>query len=323
MIIEDVGLDKKDKERFKFVDRRLKYLLAEDVEFQNQFKDMFEYYKNKLSKVLGNKVKNDEFLDPYFTYVTDLFYQGYYLGREMLEHKEVEFGERFFQQPDGVIKEQVFDLLEGVTGNLVQILSHKESAEFETALIEENEAAQMTLLQIKKDIACLGTLQALIDERNEKGLVVTPEIDDDFKGLLSRSDDLFFVDTQKYLICILTDNNSEIWDLCLWSTIPTRNKKIGEVHVSVFEAEQTNTMIERLPYYQGFEAFKREQKSVSVTLSLTERVDEKDQFPIISNIVEAIKNRLHVGYEDINVTVSKTEELSTYKYNPTTASEEE
>lgn len=316
---EYMELDKAVKRRYEYVSRRLKRLMNEDKEFQVTFREIFDFYKNKVSKVLGTKVKSDEFLDKYFDYVTDLFFQGYYLVREMVDSEDVAIGDRFFKQPDGIIKEQLYDLLNGVTGDLVQNLSHEDSANFESSLIQENEEVQMVLMQVKKDIACIGALKAILDEREKKAIKVKPEFEDlDIKGLLARTDDLFFVDPQKYLICLMTDTHSEIWDLCLWSSVPAKNRKIGEVHVSVFEPENINKMIENLPYYQGLEGMRREQKGVSVTLSFTDKVDEKESPNIISNIVESIKNRLNVGYNDINVTVVEAKDLGSYKYNPET-----
>jgi hypothetical protein len=324
MKIEDVqSMGKEIAYRHKFVNKRLKNLWEDDEEFRDYFEGIFEFYKNKLYKVLGNRVNHDDFLESYFVYIADLFYQGYYLGRELLENKEATFADRFFEQPNGVIKEQTYDILNGAAGDLIQLLSHEESAEFETSIIQENEAARPVLLQIKTDIATLGTYQAFLDERNTRKLSVYPESDDEFKGLLHRADDLFFVDPQKYFICLYTDGHSEVWELNLWQTVPTRNRKIGEVHVSVYEPEVTNRMIEKLPFYQGYEGLKKSQKSITMTLTLTERVDEKEQLPIVANMVESIKSRLNVEYDDINVSLSVTEKLYNYKYNPIPVQQEE
>lgn len=323
MKIEDIqSMPKEVSKRHDFVNKRLKKLWKEDETFQDKFGAIFEFHRNKLSKVLGNRVHHEDFFDSYFDYITDLFYQGYYLGRELLENPDVLIADRFFKQPDGVIKEQTYDILSGAAGDLVGLLTHEENLAYEELLYQENEAVKPILLQTKIDVATLGTFQAFIDERSAKKITVQPEPEDKYKGLLHRSDDLFFVDPQKYFICTFTDGNSEVWDLNLWQTIATRSRKIGEVHVSIYEADITNRMVEVLPFYQGYEGLKRDRKSVIVSLSLTDRVDEKEQLPIVARMVEAIKNRLNVEYEDVHVSLTVTEKIYNYQYNPVQSEEE-
>lgn len=324
MKIEDVqSMPKEVVYRHNYVNKRLKKLWKQDENFRYNFEGVFEYYRNKLSKALGSRVNHEDFFEQYFNYVTDLIYQGYYLGRELLENKEVLIADRFFEQPDGVIKEQTYDILSGAAGDLVQLVSHEENEAYESALILENKEVKPILIQIKKDIATLGTYQAFLDERSAKKLSIYPESDDEFKGLLHRADDLFFVDPQKYFICLYTDSHSEKWDLNLWQTITTRNRKIGEVHVSVYEPEITNKMVEKLPLYQGYEGFKRDRKTVLLTLNLTEDVEEKEHLPIVANMVESIKNRLNVEYEDVHVSLSVSEKIYNYQYEPVQQEEAE
>lgn len=315
-------MPKEVSSRHNLVNKSLKRLWKDD-DFRVNFEGIFAYHKNKLVKVLGSRVNHDDFFDPYFNYVTDLFYQGYYLGRELIENADVLIADRFYEQPDGIIKEQTYDILSGAAGDLVALVSHEESLAYEDTLIQENEAVKPILLQIKLDITTLGTYQALLDERSAKKISVTPESDSEFKGLLHRSDDLLFVDPQKYLICLYTDGRSEVWDLNLWQTVSTRNRKIGEVHVSVYEPETTNKMIEKLPFYQGYEGLKRDKKTVMLSLALTERVEEREQLPIVASMVESIKSRLNVDYEDVTVSLSVTDKIYNYQYNPVSMQEEE
>ncbi|WP_121616773.1 hypothetical protein [Virgibacillus halodenitrificans] len=323
MKVKDVqNMPKEVTKRHNFVSKRLKNLWKEDEYFRNKFQSIFEYHKSKLFKVLGNRVNHEDFFDPYHNYITDLFYQGYYLGRELVENQDVLIADRFFEQPNGIIREQTYDILSGAAGDLADLVSHEDSLAYEQKLITENEAVGPVLLQAKIDTVTLGTYQALLDERSSKNLFVTPELGDEFRGLLHRSDDLLFVDPQKYFICLLTNGHSEVWDLNLWQTIPARSRTIGRVHISVYEPETTNKMVEKLPFYQGYEGLKKDRKTVTISLSLTERISEKEQLPIIASMVESIKNRLNIEYEDIQVSLSVTEKISNYQYSPVPQEEE-
>lgn len=259
-------------------------------------------------------MKHDEYVEQYFEYISDLFYQGYYLGLEMLDHNEVQFSDRFFQQPNGLMKEQIYDLLEGATGNLVGIVSSEQSDVFDQLILDQAEFVGSLLVQIKKDVASLGTLQALVDHRTKVGISVQSELENVYKGLLARSDDLFFVDPQKYFICVMTNGQSEKWDLCLWSTFQAQNNKIGEAHVTVFDPIESNEAVEFLPFYQGFEAFKRSEKTVSVTLVLNDKVDEKECLPIVSIMIESLHLRLKVPYDSISITLATTEKINSYQH---------
>lgn len=307
-------LEKEIKKRSNQVTKRLTYLMNEDKAFILHFKIIFDYYHSKLVNTLGKKVnKHDDFLDHYYMYISDLFYQGYYLGLELLENKEVMIEERFYQKPNGIIKEQIYNLLEGATGDLVSVVSDENNKKFEKPFINEDGTSAFIFTQLKKDITSLGALQSIIDHRDKLQLSVTPEQDNQFKGLIARSDDLFFVDPQKYLLCVMTDGKSEKWDLCLWSSVTTRNNKIGEVHVSVYNAEDVNIMVNQLPYYQGLEAFKHENKRVIITLICNDQVEEKEQLPIIQSIIENTKQRLNLSYDSITVTLAAAPDISTYQ----------
>lgn len=302
--------------RHDVVSKRLKNLWEKDEQFGEDFKGYFEFYKNKFVKVSSNRSIRDEFIDKFFTYVTDLFYQGYYLGLELLEHEEVSVEDRFFSQPNGIIKEQIFDLLTGAAGDLVQVLSHEDSAEFEMWILAEDDSAEPALLQTKVDIACLGTLQAFLDARKSKDIYVAAEPTGELQGIAYRSDDLFFVDPQKFLACLATDGQSEVWELRLWSTVPARERKIGEMHVSRFKVDVTNKLVEVLPFYRGYEAMKKEEDTVMINLTLTTKVPEREQLPIVANVVQSINKRWGIDYKNINVTVAVSEDLQTYQFNP-------
>ena len=314
MIIESQALNTVEKKRHERVSRRLQRLLNEDMKFQVEFKNIFDYYQSKIIKIIHNKGFMNNQVEALFDYIADLLYQGYYIGVEMLEHAEVQFADRFFRQPNGVMKEQVYDLLEGVTGNLIATVSHEDGRKFEKQLLDENKDVERLLVQIKKDITCLGTVQALIDERQKRNLSVINELDE-YSGMLHRADDLMFVDPQKYLICTSTNGQSEQWELNLWSTVPTKQRKLGEVHVSVYEPVAINKNIQHLPYYQGFEGIQRQEKTVSVIFVCNEKVDEKDRLPIVSVIIESLSQRLQIAKEHISVTLAATSEYSNYQYS--------
>jgi hypothetical protein len=323
MKIELLNLPKEVMHRHDVCSKRLKNLWENDEQFVENFKGYFEFYKNKFAKIFAKSSLRDEFIEKFFTYVTDLFYQGYYLGLELLEHDEVTIEDLFFAQTDGVIREQVYDILKGAAGDLVQLLSHKESADFETWVLEQDDSAQPILLQTKVDFACLGAYQCFLDERKSRDIHVISEPEGDIQGIVARSDELFFVDPQKFLACLFTDGHSELWDIYLWATVPTRNKKVGEVHVSYFKPEVTNKLVEVLPFYRGLEAMKREEGVVTITLILSSKVSERERFPIVANIVQNVNKRLGLDYSNINVTLCISDDFQTYRFNPDNLKREE
>lgn len=318
MKIETGKLNQKEKHLHEQCNNRLINLWNEDPSFNSKYKSFFHFQLAKFQKIISDKGEKDDFAMNLYNYMSDVFYQGYYLGLELFNHSEVKVEDFFFEQPNGILREQVYDILNGATGDLIQILSHNESAAFESELIQHYQETQDILLEVKKETACFGAFQCFLDEREVRKVLIKKEPGDEIKGIIARSDDFFFVDPQKFLFCLLSSPTTELWELRYWSGYETRSEKLGQVHVSLFKPENINENYKCLPFYQGYEALKTDRPILFLTIHLQDRIRETERLPIVAQIIENAKIRNGLEYHEIKTSIIVSNECYQYIYDPLT-----
>lgn len=316
MNIDIEALPEEQRKRHMACNKRLTQLWEKNAEFIKEYRTTYNYYINKSNHYIKGRSNRKEFQEKFLPYMNDLFYQGYYMGLEMLEHPEVTIENQFLLQPNGLIRDQTFDILRKATENINECFSHDGNLVFEKEIKEKYPTFMKELSQAKIDIGCSGTYQAFLNEREKREVWIRKEPPEVVQGILARSDDYLFVDPQKFITCVSTSKTNELWELYYWSGIESRDRKIGEVTLSCYEKEAINELYKHSPYYQGFESFVSETSKYHVSLILDEKIEEAERLHIISTIADSLTQRRSLEYTDVTVSLIISSEYNSYQYNP-------
>lgn len=315
MNINTLVLPKEEQTLHEVCNSQLKKIWSKKG-FKEEFEEYFKYHLYKFREIIKTRAAREEFINELYTFISDLFYQGYYLGIEMSNHPEVKIEDQFLEQPNGLIKEQVFDILYGVTGDIDRVVTHQESTNFIYKVSTDYPDAEPLLKQLKIDATCFGCYHSLLNERENRKLVFKEESNSELNGYIFRTDDLFFVDPEKYLVCLTASKESEVWQLNTWAGIETRNPLLGEVILTCLDEESLNKCYQSLPYYQGREALTAISKKINMHILFKEKIKKYEQMNILSSIAKAVASRNNLDYEHIHITCASTDDVSHLKYNP-------
>ncbi|MFL0364643.1 MULTISPECIES: hypothetical protein [Pseudobacillus] len=315
MIVQTLDLPKKEQNLHDYCSKQLKKLWN-DKSFYEDYQSFLRFYYLKLQKIITIRSEREEIADEFYDFISDLVYQGFYLGLELINHPEVQIGDQFLLQKDGVIREQVYGILTGAAGDLERIVSHSESMKFQTKLNENYPTIDRVINQLKIDASCYGCFYALLNERKQRKLNVQDEEGKGAKGLLYQADDLFFATPQTYFACVAVSPFSEVWELNIWSGVETRSRRIGEIHVAYFDVDNLNNGFQQLPYYQGYEAMLADSPKIIAKALLDEKLPEWEKLFHIDRISESILNRNNIVADNLHVTVGSgtVSEIKYYKY---------
>lgn len=303
-----------DKERGKLehCEGKLKNLLNQSM-FKSEFEKVYHYYYYLLNKKVRQKGLEEELFSNFYEYCTTTLFQGYYIGYEFLNTTDILVKDSYFEQPDGVIKQQIPDQLEIATNGLLSKLEDSNTKKFEEWILKHNKNLQNTLDQIKKDLACLGARYSFFDERIERNIEVRkrPKY-----GMLHRPDDFIFLDPQKFATCVIANDSSEVWDIHWWSTIKAHESKLGEIQIVKFKTDETDYAYSNFVYYQGMEFMKSVYDKVLITIKVGEFVPEKEITVIQAFVVEQIARECKVPFENINLNITIYTTNKSLQYNP-------
>ncbi|MEI5919401.1 hypothetical protein ACMHYP_23165 [Bacillus cereus] len=287
--------------------------LMEQKEFNDEFNKMFLFYIYKLSNKINDNEVKDKLTSKFFDYCSVLLYQGYFLGVELLSSPDVVVKDSYFEQPNGIIREQIPMQLEEATKGLSQLLNDAETRKFESWILDNNKNVENIINQIKIDIACMGAYYAFLNEREHRGVLVRKE---GKYGMLNRPDDFLFLDPQKFVTCLIANEKTEVWDIYLWSTIRSHNKKIGEISIMKFNTEETDYAYSNFAYYQGVEFIKSLYDKALVTIKVDEFMPERELNVIQSVVADRIANSTKIPFDNIDLNVTIFTSNVSYQYNP-------
>lgn len=295
-------LTKAEKSLHEYSSKQLKKLWRKQ-QFNEDYQFFLKFYYEKLQKVITIRSERKEQAEGLYDFISDLVYQGYYLGLELLHHPEVKIEDRFLLQNNGLIREQMYDILTNSTENLGRIVTHLESMNYQTKMKEQYPRIEPILEQLKIDATCYGAYHAFLDERSKRDLTIREEDESGLDGLLYRLDDLFFVTPQAYFSCLAASGTSEVWELNIWSGLEVRNRRVGDLHISYFNEEELNKGFLQFPHYQGYEAMTAESPKMIAKVVLDEKMTESEKLFIVDQISKSIMERHTIQAEHLHVTV--------------------
>lgn len=215
---------------FDYTQQKLKAHYQNDKEFNRELATIYEFYKIKLSSILteDQREKMEKMLEES---IKQQIFNGYYMGLELLQ-SDYHFENEWFQQSEGMIAQQLPDLLRRATNNQIEeVVTDKTLQRLMTWLVVEYEGVYPLLMDISLNTACMGLKWALKDEGSKRQIDL---YESSFKGMLGNLDDITFITPQSYIQLVVTNEGSEVWEI-INSDYKTL-EKIGEVNVVRIDA---------------------------------------------------------------------------------------
>lgn len=226
---------------FEYTDKKLKAHLQNNEDFNRELITMFEFYKTMLFDRVSDSDK-DRLERDLFQSIKSQIFNGYFMAQELLNSKETQFEDQWFQQSEGMIAQQLPEMLRIATNdNIDEIITLEPLKELTSWLVIKYEGVYPLLRDISLNTACMGAKWSFIDEAKKRG--VTP-YQPQFPGILANVDDVVFINPQTYLSCDITNESSE-----LWTVITSKYNGLDKIAEVTLIKVPSNEKVER--YYMN------------------------------------------------------------------------
>ncbi|MFC0273759.1 hypothetical protein ACFFIX_20440 [Metabacillus herbersteinensis] len=271
---------------FKYTDQKLKAHFQNSEFFNKEFAIMVAYYRSKFEGLI-QEVDTEGFDGELFQSAKSQFFNGYYIIRELISNSETKIEDEWFSQPEGLLTEQIPDLIKDLAQeSFDDVVITDTMHQFTMKAITKYEDVINILKQIAFDIVCLGAKQAILDEREKRGLI---PFKSEMKGLLANVEDLTFINPQQHLSCTVITLEAEIWTLSWWSSIHTNDNKAGEVSIITIPVEDS--------------------KKYALNINLSNRIQDNQRKKILEAILFSLMERNNVKREAISVNFAVVEDF--------------
>jgi len=288
----------------EYTQEKLTYHFKNNDKFVEDFATMFYFYSSKFNHIVSEEYL-EEFENMLYESAKSQYYNGYYIAREFIEHEETVIPNEWLSKTEGIIKEQIPSMLfEAGGGEFHEIIRTETSQKLVRWCITKFEDIRGLLQEAFVDITLLGSLRAFLDEKETRGVLTTSDQNKELQGLLASYTDLYFVDPQKYLMCLLHNQGSETWEIHLWSSLQLLNTKIGEVTLHNLNRNDLTSMYNHLPVYEGTPVEMANNEKIYVSISILELMNEGEINALVDNVVKSIEIRNGISQDNIALTVS-------------------
>ncbi|KZE68022.1 hypothetical protein AWM68_17790 [Fictibacillus phosphorivorans] len=196
---------------FDYTDKKLKAHLQNNEEFNREVATHYEYYKDKLFRIVKEHDQEKAEKD-LFQCVKSQVFNGYFIALEILNVEDSPITDAWLQQSEGMIAQQLPDLLKSATGEsgLENVITHEPLKALTSWLVREYEDIYPTLMDISLNSACMGAKWAFVDEGQKRGFqTYQPQ----HRGIVGTIDDISFINPQNYLSCSILSEAGEVWDV--------------------------------------------------------------------------------------------------------------
>ncbi len=266
----------------KYTNLKLTSHFENNLTFKAQFYFMEEYYLSKFIPII-KETDQDEFISLFNKSVKSQYYTGYYMIRELLEIEGTNLDEGLTQL-EGYLTEEIPHLIKQATGhNFDEAIISEDMQKMILWGITKYEDIRTLLKQTAFDIVCLGAKQALLDERDNKGM---EKEENHLKGLIGSIYDYDFIVPQLFLGDPLVSEGVELWPVMWWSSIKEDSKQAGEVIIGKFNTDGESYY--QLKIYLKSVVSEREMQYIS-TMLLTRMMEnniERDKITLSLAVVD-------------------------------------
>ena len=267
----------------EYTQKKLKAHYQNNGEFNQEIATYFEFYKKRLSAFLDES-KQEKMEDMLFASVKSQIFNGYFMALELMNSEEATFEDDWFRQAEGMVAQQIPDMLRIATNNNIdEIITHEHLTELARWLVVEYEGVYPVLMDISLNTACMGAKWAFKDEAEKRGIQFYSS---QYKGILANLDDVTFITPQYYINLTVTNELSEVWEVI--NSNYKELEKIGEVTVI-----KVNKELDKFGYYLNvtvkdqlsFEEKNSFIESIAVRLLVMNEIKREDLLLTSSTIV--------------------------------------
>jgi hypothetical protein len=270
---------------FTFTENKLTAHFQNNEQFNRDFAVMYEFYRRKFEDIIKEE-DLEEFENYFFQSVKSQYFNGYYIFRELIANIEVSIPDVWYAQTDSVITEQIPDLIRQAAGEAFEeVIITDTMHELTIWLIQNYENIHDLIKQVAFDIVCLGAKRAILDEREQKQI---KPFESGIQGFLGPIGDLTFLDPQRYITCMVKNEQTELWDIRLWSSASTHNDKIGEIYIISVLEEGTKYLL---------------------NIYLKNSVSDKERQTLVVTILSHLMERNQLKREEVQVNFAVIDEF--------------
>ncbi|MDC3424288.1 hypothetical protein NC797_07170 [Aquibacillus sp. 3ASR75-11] len=271
---------------FTYTEKKLSSHFQNSGEFNRFFKVMYDYYSNKLNVFI--KVEDKEVYESkLFQSAKSQFFNGYYIVREFLADENTNLPDEWLSQPEGFITEEIPGIIKSAAGNnFEEVILSEDMHNLILWAVTRYEDLHALLKQTAFDIVCLGAKQAILDERDNKGI---PKPQTAIPGLLGDFDDFMFLTPQHYFQAEVKTDETEIWSLNWWSSLAKEDSKAGEVTLIKIPGENN--------------------VQYALNLYLTKEIDEHERERILALLLMTLMDKNDIPRNDIMVRFAVVEDF--------------
>ncbi|MEI2356285.1 hypothetical protein [Mesobacillus zeae] len=216
----------KEKNIFEYTNKKLKALIQNNEDFNKELATAYEFYKTRLLQLIKDE-DTEKLESELFSSIKSQIFNGYFIALEFLGDEETKIEDEWFKQSEGMIAQQLPDILRNITGNkLEEIITYDSLKNLSSWLIKKYEGVYPLLMDISLNTACIGAKWALKDEGEKRGaMCYQPR----HKGILADLDEVTYINPQTYINTNIVNESAEVWDIINSNYIEM--DKIGEAIV--------------------------------------------------------------------------------------------
>ncbi len=283
---------------------KLSNKLEEDASFRLEFNNDYEFYKQRFWNYLKARPEQKEFVEQFFPYYQFVYLQGYFLAEQFVNDENIDIPNEFFIQPNGLIRQQMGQVLGEDQAFLEEITSAEITADFEVWVSQNYEVVEELVYETKKEIALIGAYARFIDERQSRGVKEQEQPKTAQSGIIHRSDTAYFIDPQKYLVALYSAKANERWALLQWSN-NGNNNEIGSVMVQSYIEKDMKAMIQQLPTYENQSIESLPKQAVFITLILDVEIPQNELTYMANTLYYGTKHR-NPSADEIQIQIIET-----------------
>ncbi|KAA6446890.1 hypothetical protein [Bacillus swezeyi] len=264
-------------EVYSYTDKKLKAHFQDNREFTHKFAVMSNFYMSRFQKFSGRD--KETFEDKLFDMFKSQFFTGYFLIREFLSYEDNKFEDQFLTQPIGYLTKEVPGLIKEITGDNYETALHgKILNNVLSWAIQRYEDVRSIILDTAHEIAYLGALQAILDEKEIKSLET---VQNSVEGILGTLNDALFLKPSYFAHVIELNESAENWNIYSWGD----EDKLGEITVLKLIGDGR-------PHF-------------SINIRLKDVFDEDELKDLIQTLSAQLMDRHTVEYEQLTIHLSE------------------
>lgn len=221
---------------FEDVTEKLRLKFEKDSYFNKELDNLTVFYGRKLMALTNKESVHEIIENSINNVIRSQVFEGYYVMTTLLNDKEVEFSDKIWELPKGILRNQVRLMLDKMFEDTDYNWTDNEvSNSFALVMLNEVENGFDIAEIITYEVAVFGAYKAIIDDSRYKGPAKDEKV---IEMKLGNPFDLEFINEQVYMEAKHYSDQHEIWDLFILGKPNKENSWCGTAHLSTIPLEK-------------------------------------------------------------------------------------